>query len=798
MLVEKRITGLAQSIYSQIQKDLWVLVTDNDFEKVIQLLAEEGISNDDMGETLYAFAQIAANEQRSDIAIKILLFILASLEDKNELPPILSFIGDLYAKENDYANARKYYGQLPLTFENIYKTFRTFIPPKDLDGLLDLRDEIIAKTTNIVHTERLHDFVNSIFTEFADDSVLQHRAAKQYAKNLEHLQKIDPSVIKKISNRIRSTFPKDIATKSLKVLKISKKTYILNGNIWQKTQARVSDRQLRRKNFQEGTNVAIRCSSFEQLTAFRDALTTNRPEFYKFQCYLITDLKIFESFMAVEDLLPLTNCDFVIKIISERDIESHLNEAIINEECMFPHFLIFYTEDDKTFHNDILIPVIDKCRAKISEDLDTYEKQLAEIFPEDYHLNVRQKIKEKKKLKILFTTSRFTTYLQYSTRDIAAGFKKLGCEVLIQMEKKGGPVGLRRDICAKNIIEFQPDLMFCIDHLRYESPYIPKSIPYITWVQDIMPLIFELSDPTMIGPNDHIYTTPTKALRDRLIESPVFKHCNIGLLPIAFNSKLYYRLDTDYKYDVSHVSHLKMPEEYYIVYSNLPDSKLSDNQLMFRHFIHYTDGFSIQELSNMWNSFYKDKTFWEQFKKDFFMIHNNAEPKIDEETPIVFVEDLLLKIMKSRILKILLDNNINLHLFGNGWEMHPWFKKHANRPIQNGDELNQLQNASKINLNLNIGMLFHPKFSEVTGAGNFCLNLDFGKEEYPSMMTYFPDSSSVVWFNEDDLVEKLRYFLENNEEREQMASLLQDEVMTKFSSKVLAERLLREISENMV
>ena len=155
------------------------------------------------------------------------------------------------------------------------------------------------------------------------------------------------------------------------------------------------------------------------------------------------------------------------------------------------------------------------------------------------------------------------------------------------------------------------------------------------------------------------------------------------------------------------------------------------------------------------------------------------------------------KISKSRILKIIIENDIDLHIFGNGWDMHPWFKKYANGSIKNGNELNQLYNASKINLNPAPGMLFHPKFCEVTGGGNFCLTLDYGKNDCLPMINYFHDSSLITWSNEENLAERLRHFLKNSEEREQMAHFLQDEVLNKFSSKQAAERIFKELSENI-
>ncbi|MBA3010387.1 MAG: hypothetical protein FP812_09115 [Desulfobacula sp.] len=796
MKVGKQIFTLVDSLDPQNKERLWELVADNDLEKVIELLSGEGICDTDLGEVLSVFAQQALKERRFGNARKILRFLIGVLEDKNEAPLLLSFIGDSYVQEGNPVKAREYYGQLPLTFENIQKVFSTFIPSKDLAGLLNVRDNILSKVPDPAHVSTVHHMVNSIFIELAENPTIKNKTDTLYAANLLNLKKIDPSIVKNFFTPTtdKRAFAPD--PRPVKCLKISDNIYVLEEKIWRKIQPRDPSEKLQRKNFPPGTYVAIRCASFEQLSEFRDALKTDHPEFFKFQCYLITDLKTLERFMGVEDLLPLTDCDYVIKIFTENDLETQLYEALINDGCNIPTHFVKFTEQDAIFSSKKLIPALEKTKRIIAADVQNQERKLAAIFPEGYRNNVLQKIHEMKKLKILFQTSRFTSYLQHSIRDMAEGFENLGCRVFIETEKKGAALGIRGDICRKNLIEFQPDLIFSINHLRHEYRWIPKSIPYVTWIQDPMPNIFELSDPTLLGKNDYIYTVTKVGPNgtDRLTEHPVFRNFKIGFLPIMFNQKIYNPLDIKPKYDVSYVSHFNMPKEYYAVYSDLPDSKLSCNQLIFRHFIHYTSFFSIYELSRVLNNFYKDKTFWEGFIKDLFIVYPTAKLKITSETPVFFIQNLLHKIIKSRVLKKVIDMGFDLHLFGNGWELHPWFKHHTKGPIKNGEALNRLYNETKINLNLNPGMLLHPKFSEVIGGGNFCLTLDLGQDICLPVENYFHNYASIALFNEEDLGDKLSYFLNNPEERRKNVHLFFTDVLEKFSSRSGAKGILLEIA----
>jgi len=89
--------------------------------------------------------------------------------------------------------------------------------------------------------------------------------------------------------------------------------------------------------------------------------------------------------------------------------------------------------------------------------------------------------------RVLFQTSRFTTVLQYATADTAAAFAALGYDTHTLIE----PADHLRftNVTLQRVIDrFEPDLVFNIDHLRSEyGDTIPPQLPYICWVQDHLP-----------------------------------------------------------------------------------------------------------------------------------------------------------------------------------------------------------------------------------------------------------------------------------------------------------------------
>ena len=89
--------------------------------------------------------------------------------------------------------------------------------------------------------------------------------------------------------------------------------------------------------------------------------------------------------------------------------------------------------------------------------------------------------------RVMLVTSRFTTVLQYAVRDAAAAFGKLGCETLTVIEAGPEERPFKRSL-QRQVLEFEPDLLFQIDYLRqHHAGIYPAELPMVSWVQDHMP-----------------------------------------------------------------------------------------------------------------------------------------------------------------------------------------------------------------------------------------------------------------------------------------------------------------------
>ena len=104
---------------------------------------------------------------------------------------------------------------------------------------------------------------------------------------------------------------------------------------------------------------------------------------------------------------------------------------------------------------------------------------------------------------VIAVTSRATTMLQYSARDIGHALEEMGYEfhLLIEAADHLQLTGLH---VVRRILEVDPMLCVLIDHLRCEQNKLLFNIPTLTWVQDPLPNLLNARAGASIGPLDFV------------------------------------------------------------------------------------------------------------------------------------------------------------------------------------------------------------------------------------------------------------------------------------------------------
>ena len=784
---------------------IWSLVDKGDFKSVIDVLLKAGIPDHNMGEQLFAYGDQAITENKFHTAIAIFIFITQALEDQSEAVSLFKKIGDIYTLISEHTKAREYYGKLPFTLESIRLCFQTYIPTVDIAGLLSFRDMVLSRIPETNHGQ-IHTLIDDIIMKIVTDPEIFNSHFNFYNKNIARLRTIPPFTIdsKKLDYDWSSQTAKFWKPE---ILRLSNTIYIKQDKVWQK-KIPVPQKNVKKTKLGAGSNIMVYCDSSESFFDFVNRVQTNTPEFIKFECRIIIDFNLLKLILAVFDLSPLTNCDFIIRFIDKNKLKSQLIDLLLEKKFPFSNRIVYLSQNDPNFFSKHVIPTLKECERKMLHNVEQYEKQLLKIFPENYQTTVIQKIETGQKLNILFFTSRFTTYLQYSTRSIAEGFRQLGHEIFIEIEDKDSGATIRKDVCMENLINFKPDIIFAIDHLRYSYPWIPKSIPFVSWIQDLLPHLMTLDEPSLITANDHIFSFSQYWIDNFFKSHTVLKNKEVYCLPVTVDHNIYYPLyPCEKKYDITFITHLPDPDLTLLPILNgkmIPEIN-SDSALLFLKKL--IDGLNKVSMVQLHQILVHKKTRKKlankicqklniPFTETLFKL---TELHDDNKVVSRFTHHALL-LLKTKPILALIENKIEVRVFGKNWEKLPKFKKIALGIAKNGTELNQIINESRINLNLSPGTSYHMKAPEVIATNTFMLTRRISKQyDLMPITNFFKEEKEIILFEDEfDLIKKTIFFLNNKKQRETIANLAYHKYIANYGVEKAVRTILNKLGNSKI
>jgi len=194
--------------------------------------------------------------------------------------------------------------------------------------------------------------------------------------------------------------------------------------------------------------------------------------------------------------------------------------------------------------------------------------------------------------------------------------------------------------------------------------------------------------------------------------------------------------------------------------------------------------------------------YMDKYKTDG--LHNAFElsgVSLDTYKPIkrdkIYDATLIGTIIPNRVelVRFLLKNGVNIRLWGHGWQDYPEFKRIWGGPVDFEDFL-RITSESKINLSLTLSRYGVPHIKgrvfEIAACKSFQLVGYF--EEY---LKYFKEGKDIVMFKDNnDLLEKIKYYLAHEQEREKIAHNMYEtavkkcdlfDIYAKIFSEIIAE-----------
>ena len=319
------------------------------------------------------------------------------------------------------------------------------------------------------------------------------------------------------------------------------------------------------------------------------------------------------------------------------------------------------------------------------------------------------------KLRILGITSLYTTFLKYSMSDWLDAMESLGHDVRLVMEQSDHEI-TNPIYFAQEVIDFKPDAILMIDHYRAEMAGLPKPIPCVMWVQDNLPNIFSPKAGAAQGPRDYCVGFGRLHLRDQCgYPEQRFMPAHVGVNDQRFAPRELTQAEQDfYGCDASFVSHASAPATALLT-EQLNRTDATGKKLLIEVFE------QIRAIYDRGDALMQPRLMPPML--DASLAHYKLQLDEPSRRTVLdfFTHRVNNALFRHQSVSWLADMDINLHLYGRGWEQHPRFAKYAKGIADNQTQLAKIYQASKINLQVTPFGAVHQRLLDGLAAGGFFL-----------------------------------------------------------------------------
>jgi len=424
-------------------------------------------------------------------------------------------------------------------------------------------------------------------------------------------------------------------------------------------------------------------------------------------------------------------------------------------------------------------------------------------------------------LRVMGFISRFSSFLKYCMRDLMDGFDRTGAMTTVCIEEENYYLSSIEHFIDE-INRFKPDIILTIDHFRHEFDGVPESIPFVNWIQDMLPNI--TGNKQALKAKDFTFVFAKAWLG--LNEFPTYKNSPIEFLPLGYNDKIYFPIEEkNYDCDVLVVTHLQDPERTFAPIRNPKQFQLLLNESETK--LIKTGAISEVDLIGLYHILdeHLSSLNMSEFNKFCTMrggnsVYDVSDITVDDFNAVFYKKNIILEPqvmevlfpltgsrlhceclskMKTWPVSLLIESqlDINIHLYGKNWDRYPAFKKFARGIADNGEYINRIMNNARICLNVSPGVTLHMRALEIMASGSFILSR---KNEYDCspLSSYFSDEQAVLYDDEDDFLYKTKFYIENENERNKVAQKALSQLQKIFSYKAISTTILSSIRERLL
>jgi hypothetical protein len=370
--------------------------------------------------------------------------------------------------------------------------------------------------------------------------------------------------------------------------------------------------------------------------------------------------------------------------------------------------------DVPAFHERVRIAVQTRQRALFGRQAAHYALCTAESWAARF----REAANGGPPLRVLHLATRYSTVTRHAMRDLAAAFRRRGCEADVVTE----PHDCSGRIDTWSLLADRPcDLVIVLNHLHGAlADQIHPKIPFVCWIQDYMPELWSDRAGPSVG-ELHLVIGRDRGILTTLHEYPPDRFIAAGNLtdPQTYSAEpVEDRELAPFRCDVSYVSHASATPEQMIeeiVQESGPALgayfsrilALLRRRLAAAGFVSLIDTYAFMLRAERESD---DVSF------------TPAERKTGLHPVVLGLFDRLFRHEALEWVATWADaRGRSLKLFGRGWEYHPTLHRFGCGEIDNGYEIRCACQASRINLQINGYNSLHQRLLDSLACGGFVL-----------------------------------------------------------------------------
>ncbi|MBX3388250.1 MAG: glycosyltransferase family 1 protein [Phycisphaeraceae bacterium] len=330
-------------------------------------------------------------------------------------------------------------------------------------------------------------------------------------------------------------------------------------------------------------------------------------------------------------------------------------------------------------------------------------------------------------LRILIPTTRYSTFIQHSSRDIAGAFEAHGHEARVLIEPDGSSC-FSAGAYLRAVRDFEPDLILCINFPRAAlGDFLPRNLPWVCWIQDQMPHLFD----ARLGRSLGAFDFTVGHIVDELHDCYGYPRASSMLLPVPASERKFHAAPATseerarFECEIAYVSHQsETPEAQHTrIVSELRANPSVDNKLLaameplreavYRHVQLPLSTLPFPDLRS---------TVQDSLRQS---LRGEPDDRTVDLLAATYANPLADRIMRHETLmwasQVAQKNGWRFHIYGNGWSEHPAFGEFAKGPLAHEGELRLSYQCSACHLQATYHMLGHQRLSECVLSGGIPL-----------------------------------------------------------------------------